>query len=180
MRVLRTIGLAATMALAASATMVPRLSLEEMVDRSELIVRGRSVRTWSAWDAKGQFIWTHNEIEVAETWKGGPGARVIVSEIGGTVGDDAMQVEGVPQYQAGEEVVLFLYRTPIGYWRARGMGQGKFRVAAGGKVRTQTGGAALIAPTGAVHRGTDLGQLDGASLDQLRSLVRALIPGGRR
>ena len=56
-------------AASAWATSVPRLSLEQMVDSSERILHGRTVRSWSAWDADHRIIWTHYEIEVADTLK---------------------------------------------------------------------------------------------------------------
>src|SRR5437867_10443567 len=110
----------------AGATMVERLSLEQLVERSERIVQGRCERTWSDWDAKHQSIWTHWEIQVTEPIKGGPVTKLVISEPGGIVGDVGMLVEGVPHYEPGEEIVLFLYKTPIGYWRSRGLGQGKY------------------------------------------------------
>ena len=37
-------------------------------------------------------------------------------------------IDGVPQFAVGEEVVVFLYRTPLGYVRVYGLSQGKFSV----------------------------------------------------
>ncbi|MBI3696147.1 MAG: hypothetical protein HY238_15080, partial [Acidobacteria bacterium] len=57
------------LAATAPATMVPRFTLEQIVERSERIVDGRCLRSWSAWDAGHQFIWTHYEIQIAEPLK---------------------------------------------------------------------------------------------------------------
>ena len=124
----RLLAVALAVAGSVAATVVVRLTLEELVERSEVVVHGRCLRTWAAWDAERRFIWTHNEIQVLDRWKGAAGAAVVVSELGGIVGDIGMAVDGVPQYQAGEEMVLFLSRTPNGYWRTRGLGQGKHEV----------------------------------------------------
>ncbi len=157
------------------ATLAPRMSLDEMVERSERILQGRCLRAWTAWDAKHQFIWTHSEIQVLDSLKGGPAATVVVSEPGGAVGDEAMWIAGMPQYRPGEEVVLFLYRVPNGMWRARGLGQGKFQVLPDGRVRADLGGVEIIDRIGAVPSGTDLRSLDGLGLADLKNRVRGLL-----
>lgn len=168
---------------ALKATMTPRLSLENLVERSELIVHGRCLRTWSAWDADRQSIWTHGEIEIQSSLKGGGTTTVVVSEPGGRAGGLEMAIEGVPQYQPGEEVVVFLYRTPIGYLRARGLGQGKYRVTSdpGGtqrRVRLILDGVSLVnSPAASPLPSTQLRPLDGAPLGEFLSRVRGLVAG---
>ena len=159
--------------------MTPRLSLEELVDRSELIIHGRCLRSWSAWDAGHQFIWTHHEIQVSDPLKGAPGLTVVVSEPGGILDGMELLIEGLPRYQDGEEMVLFLFKTPIGFWRTRGLGQGKYGVvadaAAGQRLRADLNGAVLIEPAGAATaKGTDLQRLNGVRLQEFKSMVRGL------
>ena len=155
------------------ATMVPRFTLEQIVDSSERIVHGRCLRSWSAWDAGHQFIWTHYELQVAEPLKGVPPATITVSEPGGQVDGLEMAIAGMPRYQAGEEVVAFLYRTPIGYWRAYGLGQGKYTVREG-RVRADLNGATLVDTDRAAQQGTDLRRLDGIPLEEFKTRVRGL------
>jgi hypothetical protein len=177
---LRSLAAAALAVGAAQATLVERVSLEQLVDGSARIVQGRCLRTWSAWDATHQNIWTHSEIQVTDLLKGDAGQTVVVSELGGEVGDLGMRVEGMPQYQPGEEMVLFLYQTPIGLWRTRGLGQGKFIVlrdapAGAARVRADLQTAALTEPAGGAPQGTDLRRLDGLALDSFKTQVRALV-----
>ena len=164
-----------------TATMVPRMSLEEITERSERIVHGRCLRTWSAWDAERQFIWTHAEIQVADTLKGSRSATVVVSEIGGIVGDVGLMVDGMPRYQPGEEVVVFLFRVPNGLWRSRGVGQGKYEIR-GGRVRADLSGIALVEPAGVTI--TAVPSLDGATIAEFKSRIRGLLAtrpaGGQR
>ena len=167
------------------ATMVERLTLEQMVERSERIVQGRCRRTWSAWDEAHQFIWTHCEMEVADAIKGGAARTLVVSEPGGVVDGMEMTIEGVAHYQTGEEVVLFLYRTPIGFWRTRGLGQGKYRIRGDSgndrRVRADLSGVSVLEPRRApLGRSTDLRRLDGVSLDEFKATVRALVARPRQ
>jgi hypothetical protein len=165
------------------ATLVPRMSLEEVVDASESIVQGTVVKTWSAWDDGHKYIWTHYEIQVADKLKGSVPGTFVVSEPGGVVGETELQIAGTPQYEVGEEVVLFAERTPLGYLRTCGWGQGKFRVARApldGKitVRTAAKGIELVerpAAGDSKTKGTPLGEMNGLDLEQFKTRVRELV-----
>jgi hypothetical protein len=115
------------LALAAYGAVAPSLTIEELAARSEIIVHARVGRSWTAWDPGRKYIWTHHELQVIDPIRGGFGP-VVVSEPGGFLNGIGMRFSGAVEYTAGEEAVLFLYRTPIGYYRASGMGQGKIAV----------------------------------------------------
>lgn len=156
----------------AHATIVPRLDLHELVRSSELIVHGRVLRHWSDWDRAHRFIWTHYLLEVTESPKGRPARTITISEPGGAAGGLTMRIASVPEYSDGEEVVVFLERTPIGYWRCRGWGQGKYTVvrsADGSKrIRTNLAGLAFTGRPGA----SAPGGLAGMELGSFKRLVR--------
>ena len=170
---------------AAQATLVPRLSLEQLAAESELVVHGTVVRRWADWGPARKFIWTHHEVRITDVLKGRPARSVIVSEPGGEIGDIGMAVAGAPRYQVGQEVVLFLERTEIGYLRGSGWGQGNFSVIESATDQTRTvrsahGGAALIeapqiagAPTAITQ--TAPASLDGLSVDECKTRLRRLL-----
>ena len=158
-----------------SATLVERLTLEQLAGRSERIVHGRCLRTWSAWDTAHQAIWTHCEVEVFDPLKGGAVKTLVVSEPGGVVDGVEMTIDGVARFERDEEMVLFLYRVPNGFWRARGLGQGKFRIA-GNQVHTAFEGLSLLDPVRPpATRSTDLRRLDGLSLDRFKATIRGVL-----
>jgi hypothetical protein len=126
----RLAGILAVYAAALQATTIPRLSLNELAQGSGLIVHGRVLRQWCGWDPEHRFIWTHSELAIREVLKGRPNTTITISEPGGTVNGLTMQVPGVVQFAAGEEVVVFLHDTPLHYWRVRGWTQGKYRFTA--------------------------------------------------
>lgn len=115
----------------ASAAVNPQYSLRDLTAASEIIVEGRVVRSWTAWDVKHLYIWTHYEVQTSDVLKGARGGTVTVSEPGGTVDDVHQLFSGTVAYAVGEQVVLFLYRTPLGYLRTRGGAQGKVSVGSG-------------------------------------------------
>jgi hypothetical protein len=163
---------------ACGATMVPRLSLEEMVVRSETIVSGQVTRIWSAWDSQHRFIWTHSEIQVGDVVKGSHSGRIVVSEPGGVVDGFGMQIAGTPGYLPGEQVMVFLERMPNGYLRTTGMGQGKLSLSPDGRVHLTHGGADL-AGRATAPRGTALQSIDATAANEVRRRVAMLVSGTR-
>jgi hypothetical protein len=164
--------------MAASATLVPSLSLQELIERSELIVHGRVTGSSAAWDSGHQYIWTHYRIEVIDPIRGNPGASVVASEPGGRVGGVNMSAAGVVEYTPGEEAIVFLYRTPIGYLRATGYGQGKYTVTSDGLVRGNLKGLELIKRDSSSRR-VSLSTLDGLTLSDFKNRVREAVRSWR-
>jgi hypothetical protein len=147
-------------------------------------VQGAVVRKWTAWDDAHQFIWTHYEIQIVDSLKGNNSPKIVVSEPGGVIGETAMQIVGTPQYEVGEEVVLFANRTPIGYLRTCGWGQGKFQVvrpkAAAPFVRAARAGAELVTPAAKnaseeQPAETALETVNGLSLDAFKTRIRQMM-----
>ncbi len=161
---------------ACRATIVPRLSLEEMVARSETIVSGHVTRVWTAWDSPHRFIWTHTEILVSNVAKGNRSEKVVVSEPGGVIDGVGMQLAGTPRYTPGEQVMVFLERMPNGYLRTAGMGQGKLSLSPDGRVHLTHSGADFSSRTITPH-GTALQSLDAADANQVRRRVTMLVSG---
>src|SRR5262249_20768071 len=95
----------------------PSLSLEQLTAQSDSIVAGRIVRSWAGMDPENRFIWTHYEISVRERLKGPAQTTIVISEPGGVLNGVHLQVSGSTHFTEGEEVAVFLYRTPIGYMR---------------------------------------------------------------
>jgi hypothetical protein len=161
---------------ACRATIVPRLSLEEMVARSETIVSGQVTRVWTAWDSPHRFIWTHTEILVSNVTKGNRSGKLVVSEPGGIVDGLGMQIAGTPGYAPGEQVMLFLERMPNGYLRTAGMGQGKLSLSPDGRVHLTHSGADVANRPITSHR-TPLQTLDAADANEVRRRVAMLVSG---
>jgi hypothetical protein len=171
--------------LSARATVVPRFSLEALAADAEHIVHARAIRSWVAWDRDRAYIWTHTEFAVTEALKGGSSTRLVVSEPGGALDGLVLQVEGAPRLADGEEVVLFVHRTPS-YRRTLGYGQGKFTVERmaneATRVRSTAAGLVLADPAGKAAPLRTAATADGMELTAFKSLVRRLVSqsGGAR
>lgn len=119
--------LLAALALPTAAATFRSASVEEAARSSDAVVRGKVERRAARVTSDGRRIVTDVVISVASAWKGAPGARVTVTVPGGVVGDVGMWVSAAPRLEAGEEVVLFLYRRGAG-WRVNGLALGTFKV----------------------------------------------------
>jgi hypothetical protein len=110
----------------ASGTTLMRMSLAQISQAAQVIVRARCIGSSTGWDA-GE-IWTFTSFKIEETWHGSAPAQVSVRLLGGRVGNITSTVSGVPRFSPGEEVVLFLVPTPRGDFSIVSWEQGTFRI----------------------------------------------------
>jgi hypothetical protein len=115
---------------AAFATTVQKLSLQALTKRSDSIVMAKVNDVTSSWDAAHKEIYTTISLQILNPVKGRKGeSTVTLRQIGGTVGNIASIVPGMPSFRVGEEVVLFLtQKDAAGYPWVMGLQQGKYSV----------------------------------------------------
>jgi len=114
-------------AIAASATTLSRLKLEDLAQESTAVARLRCLGTTSRWE-RGE-IWTETRFEVLQREKGALPGIVTVRLLGGSVGHLHSRVEEVPAFHTGEEVYLFLWSHEGEPYQVLGWSQGTFRIA---------------------------------------------------
>jgi hypothetical protein len=168
----RSAGVALLLAAAAWATLVPRLSFEELVDKSEIIAGGKIARSWTAWDASHKYIWTHYELAVTSLHKGRAARTVEFAEPGGELDGRVMVIAGSVQYERGAEVMIFLSRMPNGLLRTSGWAQGRYDVDGAGTLHAASSAAEL---TGAINSGSSPRTLEGLSVSEFGQRVAARI-----
>ncbi len=108
------------------AATLEKLSLEQMINKSTAVVRGRV--TGSSALRRGPVIYTVSRIQVLETWKGPEAATVDVAVPGGAYGGLRQHFSGAPSLEAGQEYVLFLWTGKSGVTQVIGLSQGVFAV----------------------------------------------------
>jgi len=147
-------ALALVGAQAAFATSVLKFSLQELTKKSDSIVMARVDDAVSSWDAAHKEIYTFYTLSVLQGVKGNKGATTItLRELGGTVGNISSIVPGMPSFQKGEEVVVFLtQKDAAGYPWVMGLQQGKYTVTTGKNgvkmVRNDLAGTELLTKSG--------------------------------
>lgn len=108
-------------------TMIP-LSLNQLVDASDEVVKGTVTEVWTEPDEKTGLIWTYAQIEVSKTLKGEPGPVVIIEQPGGSWGTKTAAIEGVARFSVGEEGYFFVEHLDSGHNVSVGMSQGKYNI----------------------------------------------------
>ncbi|HNQ22677.1 MAG TPA: IPT/TIG domain-containing protein [Phycisphaerae bacterium] len=108
------------------------MSLAELADRCEHAVTGTVIAVDSYWNEDESQILTDVQIAVEEDFKGnvaGPDGILVLTELGGTVGEDAMVVTNRPSFNVGERVLVFTYLLADGRLIVLGGFQGKLVLA---------------------------------------------------
>jgi hypothetical protein len=101
-----------------------RLSLDDMINRSSMIVRGKVTASWASFT--GSVIYTHYQVQVNEQFKGAPRSSVEVMTPGGAVQGLKQSFSGSPVLNSGDEFVFFLWTSKSGITWITGLTQGLF------------------------------------------------------
>lgn len=109
------------------ATLV-QLSMADMIGQSTSIEHAKVVGAWTAFS--GPVIYTHYRLQVSERWKGAAITEIVL--FGGEAGGVRQVYSGVPQLNAGDDFVFFLWTNKAGMTHVVGLTQGLFAVARDG------------------------------------------------
>ena len=116
--------------LRSNATTVVPPTFEEMAERADLVFVGKVVGSKAEWRAAGtsQAIFTFVEFHPEETLKGTAAESVTLRFLGGTVNGVTLEVVSVPQFKAGDRVLLFVEGNGVQFCPLVGVYHGKFGV----------------------------------------------------
>jgi hypothetical protein len=125
---------------AAHATTVIAPSFDELVGNAEAIFQGTVTDVQSQWVGEGgqRHIVSYVTFEVEESLKGTPGARYTMRMLGGTVGDETMEISDAPKFKVGDRDILFVENNGTQFIPLVGIMYGRFQVQ-----RTQESDAVL-------------------------------------
>jgi hypothetical protein len=110
----------------ASPSTVMKLTLSQLVKKSDAIVIGTIVAQESM--VKGDLVYTRNTASIENTLSGTAAGTVDIVTLGGSRGDGiSLFVFGEARFTVGERFIAFL-TLQNGAWRVLGMAQGKMRI----------------------------------------------------
>jgi hypothetical protein len=114
----------------ARATMLVRLSLEQLSQAATVVVRGRVLTEESRWNPAHTQIVTLTTVQVSQSVKGAPPTFVTIAQPGGTVGNVHLRVAGTVYFRPQDEFYFFLEPDPAEPPRFLlvGMLQGAYRI----------------------------------------------------
>ena len=117
----------------------------DIANRAQYVVVGRIISSESKWDDQKAFIFTYTTFSTDQYIKGdGLGDEVTLRIVGGQVGDQILQVPDRPEFNEGQEVVLFLNaKNKYGFYNLSSLMNGVLRI----QTDEITGKKILITPT---------------------------------
>lgn len=163
-------ALAAVLGFAQAATL-QQLSLDDMIRKSTVIVRGTVQATGGA--VHGRYIYTHYSVHVLEQWKGAPAALMDFVVPGGSANGLHQSIAGAPDFVNGQEYILYLWTSRSGLTQVIGLSQGLFVSSNGMAVRPAITDH-MIDPHGAAA--SDPGMQ--MTLNDMRNRVLTILKGG--
>ncbi len=140
---------------------------DQLVARADTVFKGTVTAKQSEWTGEGanRHIVTFVTFQVEETYKGSPASTQTLRILGGTVGDDTLQVPEMPQFTVGQKAVLFVVNNGKQFCPLVGIAQGRFHVrndAASGRERVFTDDGSPVVST------VDLGKVDDKGAPRLQ------------
>lgn len=95
---------------AVTATTVIPPTFEQLVGQAELIFQGTVTDARSVWEGEGgqRHIETYVTFQIEDNLKGDAGSSYTIRMLGGTVGDETMEVTDTPHFQVGDRDILFV------------------------------------------------------------------------
>ena len=112
----------------AMATTVVPMDLNDLVGLSSDVVVGKVTAKTADWDPSGSCIVTDYSISVERSLKTTSSGTMNFRAYGGQVGDTVIRVDGVPEFEIGDLIVLFLDQRHSELFPVTGMFQGVFRL----------------------------------------------------
>ena len=105
-------------------------TFSKLVANAEQIARVEVTAVNSQWDtgSQGNVIHTYVQCRVLRVLKGDLGATVTVRLLGGQVGNDRMEIPGLPTFEVGAKYILFLAGNGSAFCPLVGIMHGSYRV----------------------------------------------------
>jgi hypothetical protein len=127
MRILSGPLLLAALLVPAHGSTLQQLTLDDMIGKSTMIVRGKvQQQTYAGFH--GQMIWTHYKVQVSEALKGSQVGQLDIVVPGGNSKGIQQTYSGAPTLSINQDYVMFLWTSKSGLTQVIGLSQGLFAV----------------------------------------------------
>lgn len=139
---------------------------EEMVVESRAIVMGRVIGLSTSVDAKTDLVYTYIRLEVNTVLKGRIAEReIVLKELGGETRDRGTMISGMPRFEAGQDVLVYLNTWADGALRVHQGFLGKFNInrdPSSGRlfIERQAEGENVLIMAGSGNNGINRSELD--------------------
>jgi hypothetical protein len=165
-------GLLAIVLLASSvfATTVEKIELAQLVSTSDNIVQGRVESVEARYE--NSLVYTYISVAVDDPIKGERRRTVLVRQLGGKIGARTTWIAGMPQFKAGDQVIVFLKNRQDGTFDVIGLNQGKYNIVDDYAVAHVSGVSVMDPKTG---RLSEAGFVEKAPVETFKAKIRELM-----
>jgi hypothetical protein len=113
-----------------TATSVIPPTFDQLVEQAELIFQGTVTDVRSVWEGEGaqRHIDTYVTFQTQDSVKGNIDASYTIRLLGGTVGDETMEVTDAPKFKVGDRDILFVEHNNEQFVPLVGINHGRFHV----------------------------------------------------
>jgi hypothetical protein len=161
-----------------TATTVIPPTFEQLVKQAELIFQGTATDVRSVWEGEGgqRHIETYITFKVEDNVKGQAGDSYTIRMLGGTVGDETMEVTDAPKFKVGDQEILFVEHNFDQFIPLVGIQHGRFHVQrdeqAGRDIVVNGEGEPVQDLTKLGHEEESVSASEAISPEQLKSAVK--------
>lgn len=131
-RPLLALALAIALTAPASATMLVRQGLDDLTKSNHTVLVGEVIDVYSYWNEGGTFVLTDVIVAPSEVLKGRVGDEVVITVMGGTIGDQTTLIVGGAELLPGASYVLFVDNADLpgapGAFTVKEHSQGVFEI----------------------------------------------------
>jgi hypothetical protein len=105
-------------------------TFDQLVKQAELIFQGTVTDARSVWEGEGgqRHIETYVTFKVDDNVKGDAGNSYTIRMLGGTVGDQTMEVSDAPKFKVGDRDILFVEHNYDQFVPLVGIDHGRFHI----------------------------------------------------
>jgi hypothetical protein len=148
---------------------VQKMELPALVKVADSIVQGHVESVEARYENK--MVYTYTSVAVDDPLKGERRQAVLLKHPGGTIGAMTMEIAGMPQFKAGDAVIVFLRNRQDGTFDVIGLNQGKYDIVNDVAVSNVSGVSILDPKTGLM---SDAGFVEKAPLETFKAKIREL------
>ncbi len=157
-----------------ASSIVVDMDLEDLVSESDSIIQGVVESVSSQWDSEKKLIFTYATIRVDDPLKGERRRTLQIRQMGGQVGALVLSVPGMPEFNEGASVIVFLKDAGNGTFHVVGLNQGRY-VIEEDFATANISGVDLVSPKTGLVTGASIVRRVG--LEEFKAQIRELVAG---
>ena len=153
-----------------TASTVVLMELDALVAESDSIVQGIVEHVESRWE--DTYVFTYATVRIDDPLKGDRSRTLTIRQVGGSVGDREVFISGMPRFEPGMSLILFLTDSQNGTFHVTGMNQGSYVISQDYAI-SNVSGVDLLNPKSGVVSGASV--VTRVEVEEFKARIRELV-----